>query len=177
MCKLLKYSFLIVALAGVLSRPLESLAQAANKAVQAKPADVQPGDNFLGDWEWSSGNEVFHITLERNPSWPVPFSPTHRTANVVLGNFRYTRNGAVLAASIRDPASADNGLFYSKIERQKMVMTFYDYVHEKSGLVILAFSVNSNDEITWKLQEVEEHINNTTPPNFSVPTAVTLTRQ
>lgn len=170
--------FLVVAIAALLSYAPAGKAQSSENKSKPASTKAQPGDNFLGEWEWSDNGEIFHITLERNPKWPVPFSATGRTANVIYGNFWYNKNGTTIVASLRDPASADNGLFNSKIERQKIVMNFYDKVHEKSGLVVLVFLPNSNDQITWKLQQIEEEIiNNTTPPNFSVPTNVTLTRQ
>ena len=139
---------------------------------------IQLGDNFLGDWEWSDNGEVFHITITRNTHWPVPESPTHQTANVILGTFRYTRNGTVIAESVPATVSGVNALHRSFVERQKMEMNFYDYTNRKSGQIVLTFLPNSTDQITWSLQPVEEsHYNNTTPPDFSVPTDVTLTRQ
>ena len=149
-----------------------------------------PGDTFLGDWEWSDNGEIFHISIWRNANWPVPYSPTHRTADVILGSFRYTRNGVVIAesapATVSFPATAVHpaasftidALHKSTVTRQEMEMVFYDHTDRKHGRVMLTFLPNSTDQISWQLYKVEEpHFYNTIPPNFRVPTAVTLTRQ
>ena len=173
-----KSLFLIVAILG-LNQPIGSQAQARNNTSKPNSPIAQPGDIFLGDWQWSDGGAVFHITLERNPNWPVPSSPTNQTANVIVGAFSYTRNGTMVAQSAPVTISGVDGLFFAAVQTRKMVMKLYDYSHKKSGQVVLQFPVSSSDdEITWKLYQIEEsHYNNPAPPNFSVPTDVTLTRQ
>ena len=58
-----KSLFLIVAILG-LNQPIGSQAQARNNTSKPNSPIAQPGDIFLGDWQWSDGGEVFHITLE-----------------------------------------------------------------------------------------------------------------
>ena len=60
-----------------------------------------------------------------------------------------------------------------------MTMRFYDQTHNKAGRVELKLiQGTSNNQITWNLYQVEEvRFRNSSPPNFSVPTAITLTRQ
>ncbi|MDQ2772574.1 MAG: hypothetical protein M3Y54_18975 [Bacteroidota bacterium] len=183
-------SMLTVLLLGLAILPA-AVAQKATKAAPAKAGvATQPGDTFLGVWEWSDNGEIFHISIWRSPNWPVPYSPTHRTANVILGSFRYTRNGVVIAEStpttVSFPATAIypaasftiDALQESTVARQEMEMVFYDHPDRKQGRVVLTFLPNSNDQISWQLHKVEEpHFYNTIPPNFRVPTAVTLTRQ
>jgi len=153
------------------------------------PPPTLLGDNFLGDWEWSDNEEIFHISIWRNPNWSVPYSPTHRTANVILGSFRYIRNGVVIAestpATVSFPATRVHSaasfiidaLQESTVTRQEMQMFFYDHTDRKHGRVILTFLPNSTDQISWQLYKIEEpHFNNTAPRNFRVPTAITMTR-
>ena len=67
--------WLTVLLLGLVIHPA-AVAQQATKAAPAKvEVATQPGDAFLGDWEWSSGGEVFHLTLTRNPSYVFPEYP------------------------------------------------------------------------------------------------------
>ena len=143
------------------------------------PPPTLLGDNFLGEWEWQNGDEVFHVSIARNTHWPVPYSATNQTANVIVGAFSYTRNGTVIAQSAPVTLSGVDGLFFAAVQTRKMVMKFYDYSHKKSGQVVLQFPVSSSDdEITWKLYQIEEsHYNNPAPPNFSVPTDAVLIRQ
>ena len=142
------------------------------------PPPTLLGDNFLGEWEWQNGDEVFHVSITRNTHWPVPYTTTNQTANVIVGAFSYTRNGTMVAQSAPVTLSGVDGLFFAAVQTRKMVMKFYDYSHKKSGQVVLQFPASSDDEITWTLYQIEEsHYNNPAPPNFRVPTAVTLTRQ
>lgn len=143
------------------------------------PPISQLGDAFLGEWEWSEGGDVFHISLFRDPAWPILRDPQHRTINVILGDYSYKRNGAVVNQSLPNN-SLPRGLFFSSLGTTQMQFRFYDQTNQKSGRVKLEFVAGNRDQITWRLYKVEQTYSgqgSVPPSNFSVPTAVTLTRQ
>lgn len=74
---------------------------------------TEPGDAFLGNWEWGSGGDVFHVSIWRDDAWPLPHDRQHRTISAILGSYTYTRNGVVVAQTVSAPASQP-GLFFAE---------------------------------------------------------------
>jgi hypothetical protein len=143
------------------------------------PPIVQPGDAFLGDWEWSNGGEVFHISLQRDPALPIPRDPQHGTINAIFGDYMYSRNGIIINQS-SGAKPFPKGLFFATLGVTKMDFRFYDQASGKAGRATLEFVAGNRNQITWRLHKVEQTYfgqASVPPPNFSVPTAVTMIRR
>ena len=173
-----KISFLIVAILG-LNQPISSQAQARNNTSKPNSPIAQPGDIFLGDWQWSDGGEVFHITLERNPTYNFPEFPNLPPRNVVIGQFIYTRNGVVVDQSLttgRTPFAA----FGSPANNRSIEMQFYESGTKGWGALTLTFQPDNPDVLNWTLRPVETSYQNPADRPavpFLMPRVMTLTRQ
>ena len=136
----------------------------------------EPGELFVGEWEWSSGGETFHVTLVRNPAHAFPDG---EIINAVIGQYSLTRNEVLI-----DQSSATGprpyALFCVPANNQSMRMSFKDNAKNKYAKAILTLVAGQPDMLIWKIEPVERMYFDgdvIPPPGFTVPTSVTLTRQ
>lgn len=160
---------------------------AAQSAGEATPglvrssrlASIPAGALFVGDWEWASGGEVFRLTLARNPTWQFPFDPQHRVMNVVIGQHRFTRNGAVVEQA-PTTGSRPYSMLCVPADNSSITMSFSELTTRRRGRVTLTFVAGNPNQLTWQLraQEMVYVYPEVAPTgDFAVPTTMTLTRQ
>lgn len=158
-------------------------AQRANKIAPGPgtdpgPVSLSPGELFVGNWEWASGGEVFRITLTRNPSYTSARYPEAGAMNVVMGQYRYLRNGVVVDESIAVGTQLA-ALFGTPADNVSMRMSFKETAKNKYGTVTLAFVPRNPNQLTWQLKPKEMvylYPDVGPTPGFTVPTTLTLTR-
>lgn len=160
---------------------LLSFSAHAQKKAQARVPDVgtptQPsnGSLFEGDWEWSSGGDVFLISLTRNSAFSAPDGTTH---SVIVGKHRYTKNGAVIEQSFTGTTEPYT-LFGKPTSSYVFTMSFHDLSRDKWVQVVLTTSSSTPDQITWELKEKMNGVtvNHPVSNGFTVPTSLTLIRK
>ena len=152
---------------------------------------VAPGDNggpiippaagelFVGNWEWSSGGETFHLTLVRDPAYVSPQFPDAGALNTVFGNYSITRNGVLIDQS---PTTGTRPYALSCVpaDNRSMRMGFKDHAKDKYAYAILTLVAGHPNTLTWKIEPMEHMYFDgdvIPPPGYTVPTSVTLTRQ
>ena len=157
-------------------------AQRANKeapgGIPPGPVSRAPGEAFVGEWEWASGSEVFHITLTRNPAYTFPQYPNEGTENVVMGQYTYARNGVTIDQSV-STGPQSYALFCVPADNSSMRMSFKETAKNKYGTVRLTFVAGNPNQLTWELKPKEMlyiYPDVAPTPGFTVPTTLTLTR-
>ncbi len=143
------------------------------------PTPLAPGQLFAGEWEWSGGGEVFHLTLNRNPTYVFPGYPNDPPRNVVIGHFVYTRNGVVIDHSLTT-GPRPFAVFGSPANNRTMEMTFYSHGTKGYGYLTLSIQAGSPDVLAWSLRPRETAYRNPADRPavpFLMPTTMTLIRQ
>lgn len=138
-----------------------------------------PGELFVGEWEWSSGGETFHITLVREPAYVSPRFPDAGAINTVFGQYSFTRNGVLIDQS---PTTGARPYALSCVptNNRSMRMSFKDNAKNKYAKAVLTLVAGQPDTLIWKIEPIEMIILDgmVVPPlGYTVPTSVTLTRQ
>ena len=144
---------------------------------------------YIGTWEYTSGNEIFIITL-KNGSVDTDIS----YGSCLIGDYFYSKNNVVLDSysiseiptNFNDLTSetvilfASNGKFesVSYANPNELYMFFYDKQRKKrvaSGKIQLI----SSTQIRWILRDDEGDYDGDdwVEPGFSVPTDVVMTKK
>lgn len=175
----MKASFLLLIFALAL---LPSSIYAQKNALSSRPnpnptGTIPAGELFIGTWQWSSGNEVFRITLVRNPALNV----AGVVSSAVTGQHSYTRNGTVI-----DQYTAGGTRPYSLLglprNNSSIMMGYHEFTTELRGTATLTLVPGNPNQLTWQLEHQEGiflYPANATPPAsyFVTPLTMTLTRQ
>lgn len=138
-----------------------------------------PGELFVGEWEWSSGGETFHLTLVRDPAYVSPQFPDAGAMNTVFGHYSVTRNRVLIDQS---PTTGTRPYALSCVpaNNRSLRMGFKDHAKDKYAYAILTLVAGQPTKLTWKIEPMERMYFDgdvIPPPGYTVPTSVTLTRQ